>query len=417
MICFALAVALAQFAGANGATVTVFWPPYRLDLSLNLVVILVVLAFVVAHLVWQSVSALLALPQKAQQWRTLQKDRAMQQALLKAQSYLLAGRYTRAGASARQALGLAADLQKDPRHEVALGTVRALGHLTASRSAHFLRDHKGRDTHLAEAISVAQSSGEPQLKDGALMQAANWALDDQDSAKALDYLTQLSPGAARRTYGLKIRLRADQTAGKVHHALETAKLLVKHKAFSPTASASLLRGLAQQTMRQSHDLGQLAQAWAGLSPEQQAQVDLAVFAAGRNSQLEGPAALTRNWLLPAWERLLGKAVLDATDQQALTRLVTALQSQLEGLEPAWLARIEKAQLAHPQQAELLYLVGVACLERQLWGKAESLLSQAAPLLKEQAMARQAWCALAALAEHRGQAELASEHYKRAALIV
>ena len=46
---FGVAVAAALFAGNNPGTVTVFWPPYRIDLSLNLVLLLLVGAFLVVH--------------------------------------------------------------------------------------------------------------------------------------------------------------------------------------------------------------------------------------------------------------------------------------------------------------------------------------------------------------------------------
>ena len=44
---FGVAVAIALFAGNNQGTVTLFWPPYRIDLSLNLVLLLLVGGFVV----------------------------------------------------------------------------------------------------------------------------------------------------------------------------------------------------------------------------------------------------------------------------------------------------------------------------------------------------------------------------------
>lgn len=413
---FVLAVALALFTGSNGATVALYWPPYRMDMSLNLVVLLVLLLVVVVHLAWQSVAGLLELPRRALQWRILQKDKSMQQALQKAQSNLLAGRYTRAATAARQALGFAADLQTKRPGDASLATVRALGHLTASRSAHYLRDTKGREMHIAKAIALAQASSESELKDGALLQAASWALQDNDASMALDYLSQVTPGAARRTYGLKIRLRADQMAGKVGHALETARLLTKHNAFTPEASASLLRGLAQQVLRQSHDMAQLGQTWQRLSTQEQAQMALASVALERVSQLEGPSSMARHWLLPAWDSLMGGAMQGVTDQEDFTHLILALQPHVSGLEPQWLARIEKAQLSHPQNAALTYLAGIACLERQLWGKAESLLAQATPHLRDKRLAREAWRALAALAELRDQNELAAQHYKKAALL-
>ena len=37
---FGVAVAIALFAGNNQGTITLFWPPYRVDLSLNLVLLL-----------------------------------------------------------------------------------------------------------------------------------------------------------------------------------------------------------------------------------------------------------------------------------------------------------------------------------------------------------------------------------------
>ena len=39
LVLFAVAVAIALFAGNNQGTVTLFWPPWRLDLSLNLVLL------------------------------------------------------------------------------------------------------------------------------------------------------------------------------------------------------------------------------------------------------------------------------------------------------------------------------------------------------------------------------------------
>ena len=47
---FAAAVALALFTGDNDGTVTIFWPPHRVDLSVNLVLLLLVGLFVLLHL-------------------------------------------------------------------------------------------------------------------------------------------------------------------------------------------------------------------------------------------------------------------------------------------------------------------------------------------------------------------------------
>ena len=48
---FGIAVAGALFAGNNQGTVTLFWPPYRVDLSLNLTLLALVGAFLLVAFV------------------------------------------------------------------------------------------------------------------------------------------------------------------------------------------------------------------------------------------------------------------------------------------------------------------------------------------------------------------------------
>ena len=102
---FGVAVAIALFAGNNQGTVTLFWPPYRVDLSLNLVLLLLFAAFVLLHAALGALAALFDLPRQALRWRAQQKERAMHGSLLDAISHLLAGRFIRARKSAESALG------------------------------------------------------------------------------------------------------------------------------------------------------------------------------------------------------------------------------------------------------------------------------------------------------------------------
>ena len=61
-------------------------------------------------------------------------------------------------------------------------------------------------------------------------------------------------------------------------------------------------------------------------------------------------------------------------------------------------------------------MGMVCLQRQLWGKAQQLLGQAIRGLRDEpALLRNAWRALALLAEQRNDAEAASAAWKQAAL--
>lgn len=94
----------------------------------------------------------------------------------------------------------------------------------------------------------------------------------------------------------------------------------------------------------------------------------------------------------------------------------ALEPGLPQLDATWLARLEQAQRQMPNNAYLQYLAGQACMQRQLWGKAAQLLGQASHSLLEPALLRRTWCALALLAEERGDEAAAQGAWKKAALL-
>ena len=89
-----------------------------------------------------------------------------------------------------------------------------------------------------------------------LSRAARWALDERDVQASLGWLEALPVGVQRRTVALRIRLKASRMARQTAVALETARLLAKHRAFSPVAAQSLLRGLIADLIHGAHDLAQ-----------------------------------------------------------------------------------------------------------------------------------------------------------------
>ena len=129
---FGVAVAIALFAGNNDGTVTVFWPPHRVDLSLNLVLLLLFAAFVFLHAALGAMAALFDLPRQALRWRAQQKERAMHAALLEAIAHLLAGRFIRARKSADTALAQEKSLAAGGERLAAGAQVRTLAHLLAA---------------------------------------------------------------------------------------------------------------------------------------------------------------------------------------------------------------------------------------------------------------------------------------------
>jgi HemY protein len=245
-------------------------------------------------------------------------------------------------------------------------------------------------------------------------------VEDRDAELARNRLAELPQGAARRIQALRLKLKTARLGGATAEALETARLLAKHRAFSALASRSILKGLALDTLREAHDLSQLQTVWARLDAGERAMTELALAAAQRANQLVRPehgdaeadqaAALVRGWLEPIWP---GLQQLDAGHQR---QLVQVLEPGLSRLDAAWLARLENAQRLMPGNAFLHYLAGQAFMQRQLWGKAAQLLGQASHSLGDPELLRRTFCSLARLAEERGDNSAAQAAWKRAALL-
>ncbi|GAB2822454.1 heme biosynthesis protein HemY [Comamonas piscis] len=413
---FAVAVAAALFAGSNQGSVTLHWPPYRIDFSLNMVVALLLLAFVLVYGALRGVSAMFELPRQAKRWRIQQKERAMHGAALDAVTQLQAGRFVRARKAALSALAQEQALQ-DSGAAIPNGLpLRVLGHVLAAESSHALQDQTQRDQHWESAMQEAASPAAknmPELAEGTQLRAAQWALDDHNAHDAIEQLARLPQGAARRTLALRLKLKAARQLRQALTALDTARLLAKHRAFSAAAAQSIIKGLATELINDAHDPEQLMQAWRNLDAAERNLPEVGIHAARRLQQLGGNPQQMREWLLPAWERYTNSN--NGLPSLQAERLVRVLEDSLGALDASWLARIEAAQLRRPHDAYLQYLAGCACLQRQLWGKAQQWLQQAAPSLQEESLRRRAWQHLARQAEYRGDAAAAAQAWKQAAL--
>ncbi|HMN21511.1 MAG TPA: heme biosynthesis HemY N-terminal domain-containing protein [Ottowia sp.] len=415
---FIAAVTLALFAGDNEGTVTVFWPPHRVDLSVNLALLLLAVLFAFWYAALRGLAALAELPRQARRWRAQQRERATQILMLDARVQLAAGRYLRARKAAEQVL---ARVPEQPGRAVGetspstLLALRTLAHLTAAESAHALQDEITRNQHLEGALANARAPGE--LREAVLLRAAQWALNERDPDAALARLAELPSGAQRRTAALRLKLKAARQAGRLGDAMDTARLLAKHGAFSPVGAASLLRALAAEQIARATDAEQLLQIWNGLDARERALPELALGAAEHGLALQLAPERVRDWLVPAWDQM--QAVPDAWTESQRARLVRVLElamatSTREASDQDWLGRIETAQQAAPRDALLQYLAGMSCVQRGLWGRAQLLLGQAVRTLDDEPLRRNAWCALARLAEQRGDDAAAAQAWREAA---
>lgn len=415
MALFAIAVASALFAGNNQGTVTFFWSPYRLDLSLNLVLLLLAASFVTLHYALRALSALFRLPQQARRWRLQQKERAIQTTMLDALSHLVSGRFLRARKAAEAVIALEASVQDSGEHLAYAGRLRTLSHLLAAESAHAVQDRTLRDQHFQLALQHCSLRDAQEVREGVHLRAARWAFDDRDALAAMEWLDQLPQGAGRRTVALRLRFKAARLAGKARMALETARSLTKHRAFSEVAGKSIARGLSIEMLRSAHDPVQIQRVWQSLESAERLLPEVAMEAGQRLLAHGGLSAQSRQWLLPVWELMVGvpEALTLAQRVQLVRLLERGFASAGDVQDASWLTRIEAAQMANPRDPVLQYLAGVVCMRLSLWGKAQQMLKQAVSLLKDPELKRDAWSALAELAEQRQDAVGATQAYREA----
>jgi len=432
----ALAVSLALLVGSNQAVLSLFWAPYRFDISFNFALFAALVLFILIYLALRAVAVLRELPGRAQRWRAQQLERSAVGALLDALSFQLSGRFVRAQSSAQVALEQSSSLADGAfphRHQLQL-----LAHLLVAESAQSLQKTDLRDQHLQQALTAATDATTAPAREGMLLRAAHWAIEDRDATTARQRLAELPSGAARRIQALRLRLRAARLDRAAAEALETARVLAKYRAFSPEAARSIVQSLLLDAFRQAHDLAQARALWATLSADERTRAEVALAATHRVLELTRrlpraasadaatadvaawhndpsrpedeatAAALIREWLHPLW------AQWPTLAEEHQRRMSLILEAGLPHLDAAGLAQLEQAQRQWPNNACLQYLAGQAFRQRQLWGKAQLLLSQASQTLQDAGLLRKTWRALAALAEERGDALAAQSAWKQAA---
>ena len=408
VLLFVVAVVAATTLGRNDGVVSIYFGAWRTDLSLNLFVLLVLAACAVMMAAARSINSLIGLPQRARAWRQLRRERAAHAGMREALAEFFAARYSRAHRAAMRALVL-----QDETDALRADTeFRALAHLLAAASLHRMQDRGRRDETMRQLGRLTRkgSTARP-VDEGARLLAAEWAIDDRDAPRAIELLGELPAGVARRTQALRLRLLAQRLTQQPLPALQTARLLAKHQAFSPSAALSLLRTLAGEALDGARDADALRRVWQQLDAADRRDATLAARAALRAVAF-GANEDARAWLRPFWD---GIDKLEADERE---RIALALLEAVPGMPSEWLPRLESAAQALPNDPAVAAAVGTAMIERQLWGKARRPLEQAAAAaggLGAPAR-RRAWRSLAQLAQQEGDTVRAQQCERAAAAI-
>ena len=378
---FAVAVAVTLATRYNTGYVLVVAQPYRVELSLNLLTLLLAVLVFIAYFVVRLTIIALRLPTELSEFRLRRRREKARELLLDGLKAFLEGRY----AKAEKASAAALELRESPM----AGAINAM---VAARSAHELRKYSQRDEFIAIAENIAPE--EVVLR---FMTQAELLLDERRPGEALKILQSLrATGARQHTAALRLELKAQQGSRNWDAVLDLLRQLDQRDAFDK-ALIQQLRCSAHVENLKSRILNPhaLKEYWQTISSVDKKDSKVAATAA-RTYTAIGDCVTAH------------QIIEQSLDRQWDSELV-GLYS--ECMETDTIRRIERAEAwleSHPNDAYLLLALGKLCVYCELWGKAQNYLE--ASLLVEPC--HPTHLMLAQLNEKIGRPELAKNHYTK-----
>jgi len=376
---FAAAAAVAMLASVNTGYVLMVVPPWRVQLSLNLVIVALLVAFLAAYLVLRLIGKTVELPGRVGAYRERRRKDKAGRALRDALRALFEGRFAQALKHAGAAFSA--------------GERTAMAALVAARAAHAMHD----DTRYRIWIGRAAEQDE-QSRVARLMTEAELAVEARRFDEAGEHLEHLRRAGHRHIALLRLSLRVATALARWDEVLRLARQLQKHKALSAEQVQPVLRRAHLERMRELAGDGEaLANYWKDIPAaelDDRRMVEQAVPMLAE----AGQGAIARKTL---------EKLLDADWDGAVARLYGHCA---DGDAVACLARAEGWLREHPKDAGLLHALGRLCLAAQLWGKAQSYLEASLNL----APTVETHLALAGLLERLERGGEAQTHYRAAA---
>jgi HemY protein len=371
------AVALSLVFGSNDGYVLLVQPPYRVEFSLNLLVILLVLGFASLHGTLRLIQYTLHLPENVRKFKQAQRRKEAHQAMLQGLHALVEGRYAKAETAAARALELGEDA--------------GLSALVAARAAHRMKHRAKRDFYLAQAERLAPESAVARL-----LTHTELLLDGRQYAQALQPLQQLEKIEPNYAPALKLLLKVHQRLGNWEQVQTVVARLEKLGAIEPVHRRQVQYHAHQQLLeRHAGNAQELLAYWKKIPEADRLQTQMARLGA-------------RHFLAAGDGTSAAQAI-----EMSLTK---QWDSDLSGLYGACagedtLKQLQQAEFwlqTHHDDAGLLLSLGNLCLRQELWGKAQSYLEASISVMPGSA----AHFALARLLERTGQQEKANEHYRQ-----
>ncbi len=385
---FASAIGLAVLARYNPGNVVLFYPPYRVDFSLNFFIVVLVASFALLFVIISTVRATIALPRRVGEYRSRRQLLASGGALQEALKAYLEGRFGRAEKSAARAA-------ESPDYA-------GLAALIAARAAQRMQQPQRRDRWLSEAEQHSE------LRTARLVTTVDLlAEDNKETDAALAVLKELNASGVRHAHALRLALKVNQNARNWPEVLRLVKLLDKHAVLHPTLSRRL-RDMAYEAMlpKAAEDVEALRKLWStvpGSDRQSPGVAALAAHAFMKNGQQQEAADILQRALAVQWDTRLLKAYRECAAPEGSATLL----DQIERCEH-WLRE-------RPNDPELSLVLGTLCLKQKLWGKAQRHLEQTVLGATERATLQEAHLRLAQMYEATSQPDAAATHFRQCAL--
>src|SRR5215213_8647452 len=191
LVLAAVAVAIALFARHSTGFVVIVAAPYRVELSLNMLVFIVFAGYFAFYFATRLAASLIAIPAKVRAYRLERQRSRLRQSLNDALLAFFQGRYASAEKSAAAAL--------------ASDETKGVAAIIAARSAHEL----GRFSEREQFLDHAKGSA-PEVDQARLTTLADLLVSQGRHEEALAVLKDLSARDGRNLRLLRLKLQAEQ---------------------------------------------------------------------------------------------------------------------------------------------------------------------------------------------------------------
>jgi HemY protein len=371
----AVAVGVILAARVNEGYLLLVSPHYRMEMSLNLAVLIAVAVIIAGYLVVRAVAATMGMPARVRDFQTRRSEKKAKTAFTNALRSYLEGRFGKAERFAASALAQT----ESP------GLMALLG----AWSAHGKRDFALRDDYLNKAAESGDSE-----KVARLMAQVEMYLDERRYHDALGIIRQLPE---KHSEALKLELRAQELAHDWEAVLKLLPLLEKRKVFDHSLVEKIRRhAYIENVKSKAIDLETLRTYWSRVPTEHKRDPRIASTAAQcflSFNSCDDVQKVVEDALAKEWDSALVGLYAEC--------LGSNVKKQLERAE-VWLVE-------HPQDPVLLLVLGKLCAHQELWGKGQSYLEASLSIESRHSTHLE----LARLFERTGRPEEATAQYRQA----